>query len=121
MYFNQNPFSKIRKYIETCYSYILISHNNLFGRKYLPPIFLKNRPNSNPYCLCKLREDPAKSYQNQLILLSFGKREDTGEGDNLDGHCFVLRDLIPMNIIKKVMTVKLKMCTTNKIFGKIFV
>ena len=40
--------------------------------------------------------------QNRLILLSFGKREDTwGEGiilgENLAGHCFVLRDLISIN------------------------
>ena len=40
--------------------------------------------------------------QNHLILLSFGKRGDTGgEGiileDNLAAHCFLSRDLIPMN------------------------
>ena len=43
--------------------------------------------------------------QNHLILLSFGKRGDTGEegiilGDNPVGRCFVLRDLIPMNFFK---------------------
>ena len=43
--------------------------------------------------------------QNHLILLSFGKREDTGgkgiiPGENPDGHCFVLRDLIPINFFK---------------------
>ena len=42
---------------------------------------------------------------NHLILLSFGKRGDTrGEdiilGDNPDGHCFLLRHLIPMNFFK---------------------
>ena len=43
--------------------------------------------------------------QNHLILLSFAKRRDTGgEGiilvDNPTGHCFVLRNLIPMNFAK---------------------
>ena len=57
--------------------------------------------------------------KNNLILLSFGKRGDAGGGDNLGRHCFVLRDLNPMNFFKKVMIVKLKMCTKGKIFGKI--
>ena len=39
----------------------------------------------------------------------------TGGGDNLAENCFVLRDLIPMNIFKQFMIVKLKMCTTGKI------
>ena len=38
--------------------------------------------------------------QNQLILLSSGKRGDTGGGDNPDEHYFILRDLIPMNFFK---------------------
>ena len=38
-----------------------------------------------------------------------------GGGDNLAESCFVLRDLIPINIFKKVMIIKLKMCTTGKI------
>ena len=64
--------------------------------------------------------------QNQLSLLSFGTRCDTGIediiiGDNPAGHCFLLRDLMPMNFFKKFMTVKLKMCITGRIFGKICV
>ena len=40
--------------------------------------------------------------QNHLISLSFGKSRNTGEKgiilvDNPAGHCFILRDLIPMN------------------------
>ena len=43
--------------------------------------------------------------QNQLSLLSIGKRGDTGgqaiiNGDNAAGHCFLLRYLIPMNFFK---------------------
>ena len=43
--------------------------------------------------------------QNQLSLLSFGKRWDTGGegiiiGDNPAGHCFLLKDLIPINFFK---------------------
>ena len=43
--------------------------------------------------------------QNHLILLSFGKRGHLGEEsiileDNPTGHCFVLRDLIPMKFFK---------------------
>ena len=43
--------------------------------------------------------------QNHLILLSFGKMGDTGgegtiQGDNHAGHCFLLRDLIPMKFFK---------------------
>ena len=40
-------------------------------------------------------------------------------GENPAGHCFVLRDLIPINFFKYVMIVKLKMRVTCKIFGKI--
>ena len=36
-------------------------------------------------------------------------------GDNLGDNCFALRDLISINIFKKVMIVKQKMCTTGKI------
>ena len=35
------------------------------------------------------------------------------------GHCFVLRDLSPMSFFKKVVIIKLKMCTTDKTFSKI--
>ena len=43
--------------------------------------------------------------QNHLILLSFGKTRDTAGGsiilgDSPSGHCFVLRDLITINIFK---------------------
>ena len=43
--------------------------------------------------------------QDHLILLSFGKRGDTGGeciilGDNPVGQCFLLRDLIPRNLFK---------------------
>ena len=38
----------------------------------------------------------------------------TGGRDNLADNCFVLRDLIPVNIFKYVMIIKLKMCTTGK-------
>ena len=43
--------------------------------------------------------------QNHVILLSFGKMGDTvGEGtilgDNPAGLCFLLKDLIPMNLFK---------------------
>ena len=42
--------------------------------------------------------DPAIISQNQLSLLSFGKRWDTGgegiiAGDNHAGHCFLLKYL----------------------------
>ena len=39
----------------------------------------------------------------------------TGGGDNLAENCSVLRDLIPINIFKYVIIIKLKMCTTGKI------
>ena len=70
--------------------------------------------------------DPALINQNHLILLSFGKTEDTrGEGlilgESPAGHCFVLRDLISINFLKHVMIVKLKMRATGKIFGEICV
>ena len=59
--------------------------------------------------------DPAMINQNHLILLSFGKREDTGWegiilGDNLAEHC--------TNFLKQVMIVKLKFCFAGKLFGK---
>ena len=43
--------------------------------------------------------------QNHLSLLPFVKRWDTERegiiiGDNPAGHCFVLRDLIPMDFFK---------------------
>ena len=43
--------------------------------------------------------------QNHLSLLSFGNSWDTGGkgiiiGDNPAGHCFLLKDLIPMNFFK---------------------
>ena len=41
------------------------------------------------------------------------------KGDNSAGYCFVLRVLIPMNFLKYVVIMKLKMCTIGKIFGKI--
>ena len=70
--------------------------------------------------------DLALINQNHLILLSFGKTEDTrGEGlilgESPAGHCFVLRDLISINFLKHVMIVKLKMRATGKIFGEICV
>ena len=40
-----------------------------------------------------------------------------GQGDNSARHCFVLTDLNPMNFFKYVII--MKMCTTDKIFGKI--
>ena len=91
----------------------LFSHNNI-SLEPQPPSPLKSE------------EDPAMINWNRLILLSFGKREDTGGegmilGENSAGHCFVSRDLIPINFFKKVMNVKLKMQTTGKIFGKICV
>ena len=46
--------------------------------------------------------------QNQLILLSFGKRGDTGGGDNLAGYCFVLRDLISVNLSSRYTNADLK-------------
>ena len=71
----------------------LLSHNNLFFgvvRNYT--LFFLIRLNSNPRPLCKVGGDPAMINQNHLILLSFGKREDTGWegiilGDNPAGHC----------------------------------
>ena len=63
--------------------------------------------------------------QNHLILLSLVREETEGEGIILDEnpaeHCFLLRNLIPINSFKKVMILKLKMCTTGKMFGKICV
>ena len=52
----------------------------------------------------------------------FGKMGNRGgiiQGDNSAGHCFVLRNLIPMNFFKYAMIMKLKICTTGKMFGKI--
>ena len=48
-----------------------------------------------------------------------GNRRGIIQGDNSAGHCFVLRNLIPMNFFKYVMIMKLKMCSTGKVFGKI--
>ena len=39
--------------------------------------------------------------------------------DNSAGHCFVFRDLRPINLFKKAVTMKLKICTTDKILDKI--
>ena len=94
----------------------LLSHNNLFFgvvRNYT--LFFLIRLNSNPRPLCKVGGDPAMINQNHLILLSFGKREDTGWegiilGDNLAEHC--------TNFLKQVMIVKLKFCFAGKLFGK---
>ena len=36
--------------------------------------------------------------------------------DNSAGHCFVLRDLVPMNLFKYFAIMKLKMYTTGKFF-----
>ena len=43
--------------------------------------------------------------QDQLILLSLDKSGDTGGegiflGDHPAGHCFVLKDLVPVNFFK---------------------
>ena len=83
----------------------LLSHNNLsfLGEKF-SPYFFKIRQNSNHHPLCKMG-DPAMINQNQLSLLSFCKRWNTGRegiiiGDNSTGHCFLLRYLIPMNFFK---------------------
>ena len=40
-------------------------------------------------------------------------------GDNPAGHCFVLRNLLPMSFFKLVMTVLLKIYIAGKLFGKI--
>ena len=50
----------------------------------------------------------------------FGKMGNPGgiiQRDNSDEHCFVLRDLIPMNFFRLVMIMKLEMCTTGKVFA----
>ena len=39
--------------------------------------------------------------------------------DNSAGHCFVFRDLRPMNLSKKAVIMKLKICKTGKILDKI--
>ena len=60
--------------------------------------------------------------QNERRGKSFGKMGDTGviiQGDNSAGHCFVIRDLIPMNFFKLVVIMKLKMCSTGNILGEI--
>ena len=51
--------------------------------------------------------------QKTLVLLYFGKKRDTGGegiilGENPAGHCFLLRDLIPVNLFKYIMIAKLK-------------
>ena len=38
---------------------------------------------------------------------------------NPAGHCFVLMDLFPMRFFKLVMIMLLKICATDKMFGKI--
>ena len=38
---------------------------------------------------------------------------------NSAGHCFVFRDLRPINLSKKAVIMKLKYCTTDKILDKI--
>ena len=40
-------------------------------------------------------------------------------GDNPAGHCFVLRNLLPMSFFKLVMIVLLKIYIAGKLFGKI--
>ena len=62
--------------------------------------------------------------QNPLALLYFGKKRDTGGegiilGENPAGHCFLLRDLIPVNLFKYITIAKLKICITGNIFGNI--
>ena len=42
------------------------------------------------------------------------------QGDNCPEHCFVPRNLILMNFFEYVVIMKLKTCTTGKIFGKIY-
>ena len=52
----------------------------------------------------------------------FRKMRDTGciiQGNNSPGHCFVLRDFIPMNFLKQVVIMRLQICTTSTIFVKI--
>ena len=74
-----------------------------FREKFTPLFFLRIEP--QPPSPLKSEGDPAMINRNRLILLSFGKREDTGGegiilGENPAGHCFVLRDLIPINFFK---------------------
>ena len=66
--------------------------------------------------------------QNLIVLLfllkgrySLGNTGGEGItlGDNNTGHCFELRDLFPINFIKEVMIIKLKMQAKGKVFGKI--
>ena len=60
--------------------------------------------------------------QDEIRGNIFGKMENTGgiiQGKISAGHCFVLRDSTPMKFFKKVLIMKLKMCTTGTIFGKI--
>ena len=40
--------------------------------------------------------------------------------DNSAGHCFVFRDLRPINLFKKAVIMKLKICTTGEILDKIY-
>ena len=47
---------------------------------------------------------------------------DTGciiQIDNYPGNCSALRGLVPLNVSKCAQIMKLKMCTTSQIFGKI--
>ena len=61
--------------------------------------------------------------QDKRRISIFGKIGDAGgiiQGDNSTRHCFIINDLISMNFFKKVMIMKLKMCTASKVFGKIY-
>ena len=58
--------------------------------------------------------------QNEERRKFVRKMGDTGgtiRGDISAGHCFVLRDLTPMNFFKQLVIMELKMCTTGKTFG----
>ena len=73
-------------------NYSLIITSLFWGGKFTP-------------CFFKLDRDPAMINQNQLILQSLDKSGDTGGegiflGDNRARHCFVLKDLVPVNFFK---------------------
>ena len=58
------------------------------------------------------------SKQDKRRISIFGKMRDAGgiiQGDNSTRYCFIIRDLISMNFFKKVMIMKLKMCTASKV------
>ena len=63
--------------------YSLIITSPFFGEKFTPLFFWKKEPQL-PSPL-KSGGDPAMIIQNRLILLSFGKRKDTGEEDIILG------------------------------------